>query len=205
MTELKSLAFNCSLKSSSAGEASSTQVLLDQVMAALADHGAPGEVLRALDYGIKPGVTADEGEGDDWPQLRRRVIEADILIIGTPIWLGQPSSVAKRILERMDAFLGEKDDRGRMPTYGKVAFGAVVGNEDGAHHVIAELAQALTEVGFSLPPGGGTYWVGEAMGSVDYKDLDPSPAKIRDWNVMMASNAAHLARLLQAHPYPGMA
>jgi multimeric flavodoxin WrbA len=132
------------------------------------------------------------------------VIDADILVVGTPIWLGQPSSVAKRVLERMDAFLGETDARGRMPSYGKVALAVVVGNEDGAHHTAAELFQALTEVGFTIPAGGVTYWVGEAMGQKEYKDFSKPPKAVAAWTPMLASNAAHLARLLKKKSYPGI-
>jgi multimeric flavodoxin WrbA len=201
--KLTVLALNCSLKTSRSGERSSTDVLLRQMLDALARHGAKGEVVRIADYDIKPGVTSDEGNGDEWPRLRRRVMEADIMLLGSPIWLGQPSSVAKRVLERMDAFLGETDDRGRMPSYGKVAVAVVVGNEDGAHHVAAELFQALAEVGFTIPAGGATYWVGEAMGRTDYKDLNETPKAVADWTPMLASNAAHLARLLKERGYPG--
>jgi multimeric flavodoxin WrbA len=200
---LKVLAFNCTLKKGP--EPSSTDKLLRLMLDALATHGAKGEIVRAVDHDIKPGVTSDEGAGDAWPALRKRVIEADILVIGSPIWLGQPSSVAKRVLERMDAFLGEKDDKGRMPSYGKVAVVAAVGNEDGAHHTAAEVMQALTEVGFTIPAGGATYWVGEAMGSKDFKDLPETPKVVAQWTKMLASNTAHLARLLKASTYPGMA
>lgn len=200
---LKVLALNCTLKTTRKGEASSTDVLLGQLMDALREHGAQGEVIRMADLDIKPGVTSDEGDGDEWPAVLARVREADILVIGSPIWLGQPSSIAKRVLERMDAFLDEKDDKGRMPSYGKVAIAAVVGNEDGAHHVAAELFQALTEVGFTIPAGGATYWVGEAMGSVVYKDLKKTPEAVAQWTPMLASNAAHLARLLKRETYPG--
>ena len=116
--------------------------------------------------------------------------------------MGQPSSIAKRVLERMDAFLGEIDEQGRYPTFGKVAIAAVVGNEDGAHHVCAELYQGLADVGFTIPGGSPPYWVGEAMGSTDYKDLDRTPDKVTETIRTIASNAAHLARLLQARPYP---
>ena len=126
------------------------------------------------------------------------------MIIATPIWLGQPSSVAKRVLERMDAFLSETDDKGRMPSYGKVGLVVVVGNEDGAHHTGAELFQALIEVGFTIPPGGMTYWVGEAMGSKEYKELFKTPKAVADWNPMLASNTVHLARLLKGKNYPGV-
>jgi len=198
---LKALAFNCTLKASPAP--SSTEKLLGELVDALGKFGVSGEIVRAVDYNIKPGVSSDEGDGDDWPDLRRRVLDSNILIVGSPIWLGQPSSVAKRVLERMDAFLGETDDMGRMPSYGKVGIAAVVGNEDGAHHVAAEVLQALLEVGFSAPPGGVTYWVGEAMGSVNYIDLKSTPKAIADWIPMLASNAAHLARVLDASRYPG--
>lgn len=203
-SRLKVLAFNCTLKNSRAGEQSSTEVLLRQVLDAFGEHGASGDIVRAADHNIKPGVSADEGDGDAWPALRQQLLAADILIIGSPIWLGQPSSVAKRVLERMDAFLDEKDDRGRMPTYGKVAIAVIVGNEDGAHHVSAEILQALFEVGFTIPAGGATYWVGEAMGSKEYKEFKKAPKVIAEWNAMLAANAAHLARLLQAEPYPGI-
>jgi multimeric flavodoxin WrbA len=198
------LAFNCSLKSANDKEKSSTDVLLKQLLDAFKKEGARGEIVRAVDCDIKPGVKSDEGEGDAWPALRQRVVDADILVIGTPIWLGQPSSVAKRVLERMDAFLGETDARGRMPSYGKVAVAVVVGNEDGAHHTAAELFQALIEVGFTIPAGGVTYWVGEAMGDKDYKDFAKAPKAVAEWTPMLASNAAHLARLLKNKKYPGI-
>lgn len=199
---LKVLAFNCTLKSS--GEESSTDRLLSQVLDALRQHDVEGEILRIVDYNVKPGVRSDEGEGDAWPELRRKVLDSDIFILGTPIWLGQPSSVCKRVLERMDAFLGETDDRSRMVSYGRVAAVAVVGNEDGAHHVTAELYQGLADVGFTVPANAVTYWVGEAMGSVVYKDLEETPEVVRSATDMLASNTAHLARLLKDKPYPGL-
>jgi multimeric flavodoxin WrbA len=201
---LKVLAFNCTLKSARAKDKSSTEVLLGQLMDALKEHGAKGDVVRAVDHNIKPGVSSDEGEGDDWPALRQRVLNADILIIGTPIWLGQPSSVAKRVMERMDAFLDETDKEGRMPSYGKVGIVVVVGNEDGAHHCAAEIIQALTEVGFTCPPGSVTYWVGEAQGDKVYKDLRTTPKAVAETTAMLASNAAHLARVLKGKSYPGV-
>jgi multimeric flavodoxin WrbA len=202
--ELKVIAFNCTLKSVRKKEESSTEVLIGQLMDALRDRGAKGDVIRAVDHNIKPGVTSDEGEDDDWPALRQRVLNADILIMGTPIWLGQPSSVAKRVMERMDAFLDETDDKGRMPSCGKVGVVVVVGNEDGAHHCAAELIQALTEVGFTCPPGSVTYWVGEAQGDKVYKDLKTTPKAVAETTAMLASNATHLARLLKTSGYPGM-
>jgi multimeric flavodoxin WrbA len=179
-------------------------VLLRQLMDELEQYGAKGAIVRAVDHNIKPGVKSDEGKGDDWPALRQRVVNADILIMATPIWLGQPSSVAKRVMERLDAFLSETDDKGRMPSYGKVGIVVVVGNEDGAHHCAAELIQALTEVGFTSPPGSVTYWVGEAQGDKVYTDLKRTPKAVAETTAMLAANTAHLARLLKKHPYPGM-
>lgn len=196
---LNILAINCTLKSQGA---SSTDRLLKLALAEFGDD-ADFEIVRVAALDIKPGVTSDEGDGDEWPALRAKLMDADVLLIGTPIWLGQPSSVAKRVLERMDAFLDEADEKGRTPAYGKVAAVVVVGNEDGAHHVSAELFQALADVGFTIPAGGPTYWVGEAMGDVDFKDLKKVPDVVDAANRMVGRNAAHLARLLKQSPYPG--
>ena len=103
----------------------------------------------------------------------------------------------------MDAFLGETDEKGRMVSYGKIACVAVVGNEDGAHHVSAELYQALNDVGFTLAANAVSYWVGEAMGSTDYKDLKKTPDKVANATKMMVRNTVHLANLLKENQYPG--
>ena len=201
---LKAIAINCTLKRD-AREPSSTDLMIDIIGAEMAKHGVElTETLRLSSFNILPGVTSDEGAGDDWPDLRRRILAADILIFGTPIWLGQMSSIAKRVLERMDAFLGETDEQGRMPSSGKLAVAAIVGNEDGAHGVTAHLFQALNDEGWTIPAGGACYWVGEAMGKIDFKDLPQVPEKVQQTADMLASNAAHLARLLKGEPYPGM-
>jgi multimeric flavodoxin WrbA len=199
-TGLRAFGMNCTLKQGA--ETSSTQKLLDQLLRALQKHDVEGASVRTVDHDIKLGVKADEGEGDAWPGLRKQILDADILVLATPIWMGQPSSVVKRVLERMDAFLGEIDKQGRYPTFGRVAIVGVVGNEDGAHHVTAELYQALADVGFSIPGGSSAYWVGEAMSSVNYVDLDRTPKAVGDTIKTLASNAAHLAKLLKQHPYP---
>jgi multimeric flavodoxin WrbA len=200
MATLKALALNCTLKASPAE--SSCELLLSQILEQLAEHDIEGEAVRVVDLEIKPGVSSDEGEGDDWPALRRRILEADILVLGTPVWLGHQSSVCQRVLERLDAFLGEEDDRGRMISYDRVAAVAVVGNEDGAHHIFAELAQGLSDEGFTIPPEGSVYWVGEAMSGVDYKDKSPTPEATATATKTLARNAAHLAKVLKDDPYP---
>jgi hypothetical protein len=114
--------------------------------------------------------------------------------LGTPIWLGHPASVCQRLLERLDAFLGEEDERGRMVSYDRVACVAVVGNEDGAHHVFAELAQGLSDEGFTIPAEGSVYWVGEAMQAVDFKDKSPTPEAVVTATKTLARNAARIWR-----------
>lgn len=198
---LEAIALNCTLKGSRSP--SSTEKILQDCLGALSKHGVSGSIVRVADHDVKPGVSSDEGPGDAWPAIRARVLASDILIIGTPIWLGQPSSIAKRVLERMDAFLSETDDLGRMVSYGRVATVAVVGNEDGAHHVSAELYQALSDVGFTIPANAVTYWVGEAMKGTDFQDLEATPETTQKATEMMARNAVHLAQLLKASPYPG--
>lgn len=200
---LKAIAFNATLKSTGNSEKSSTDRMIGLIAAELKKFDVATETIRLADFNIKPGVTSDEGEGDDWPALRRKVLDADILVLGTPIWMGQPSSIAKRVLERMDAFLEETDDQGRMVSYGRVAAVAVVGNEDGAHHVSAELYQALNDVGFTIPANAVAYWVGEAMGSVNFIDLEEIPDVVTTTVEMLARNTAHLAGLLKANAYPG--
>ncbi|AYM66004.1 NAD(P)H-dependent oxidoreductase [Agrobacterium fabrum] len=200
---LTAIALNATLKPSASPEGSSTEKLLQLIIRELAGHDIRTETVRLADFNVKPGVSSDEGEGDAWPAIRRKILDADILLLGTPIWLGQPSSVCKRLLERMDAFLGETDDQERIVSYGKVAAVAVVGNEDGAHHVSAELFQALNDVGFTIPANAVAYWVGEAMGSKDFIDLDETPEAVETMIGMLVRNTVHLAGLLKNAQYPG--
>ena len=201
---LSAIAINCTLKRSG-GEPSSTDKMIGIIAGELAKHDVTlSETIRIADHDIKPGVTSDEGPGDAWPDIRKRILASDILIFGTPIWLGQPSSLAKRVLERMDAFFSETDDRGRMPSFGKVVVAGIVGNEDGAHHVTAELLQALNDTGWTAASQAACYWVGEAMHKTDFEDLPQVPENVQGLAGILAANAAHLANLLQAHPYPGV-
>ncbi|MFC7534032.1 flavodoxin family protein [Actinoplanes sp. GCM10030250] len=200
MTTLKALVLCCSLKPSPAP--SSSELLGREVLTALADHDVDGEVVRIVDHDVRFGVSTDEGDGDEWPAIREKILAAQILIVSTPIWMGQPSSVCKMVLERLDAELSETDDQGRLLTYGKAAAVTVVGNEDGAHHVTAEVFQALNDVGFTIPAAASTYWVGEAMGSVDYSDAGPKPDTTGKATATLATNVAHVARLMATQPYP---
>lgn len=201
--KLKALLINCTLKEEK--EDSSTGLLLSQIRHSLSAHEVESDLVHATSFNIKPGVKHDEGSQDEWPMIKKKVDDAQILVLGTPIWMGQPSSVVKRVMERLNAYLDDTDDLGRMKTYGKVACVAVVGNEDGAHHTSAEVYQALNDVGFSLAPNAITYWVGEAMQGKDYKDhRGGTPEKTANATAMMCRNAVHLAALLKEQQYPGV-
>ncbi|MEU9237595.1 flavodoxin family protein [Streptomyces subrutilus] len=199
-TPLRAVALVCTLSPSPAP--SSSQLLAEQTMAALAEHGVTGHTIRIADHDVKSGVKTDLGDGDAWPRIRETILGCDILVLSTPIWLGHPSSIAQRVMERLNADISETDDEGRMLTYGKVAAVCVVGNEDGAHKVSADLFQGLNDVGFSLAPNAVTYWVGEAMQGTDYQDLDKTPEKTAGTTATLAANTAHLARSLKAAPFP---
>lgn len=198
-TPLKALMFTCSLKPSP--EESSAEKLAREIAAELAGYSVTSTIIRAVDYDIRPGVNTDMGDGDAWPELRQQMLEADIVIIATPTWVGHMSSVAQRIVERLDAELSETDSEGRLLTFGKVAAVAVVGNEDGAHKITADLFQAFNDVGFTIPAGGSVYWNGEAMHRTDYIDLKETPEKVAQTTKTLAANAVHLARTLKRTPY----
>ncbi|MFD5728237.1 flavodoxin family protein [Streptomyces sp. NPDC058368] len=196
----RALALVCTLSPSP--KPSSSQLLADQIMAELAGLGVKGETVRIADHDVRPGIAQDMGGGDEWPGLREKVMAADILLLATPIWLGHPASHCQRVLERLNADISETDDEGRQLPYGKVGMVAVVGNEDGAHKVSADVFQGLNDLGFTLAPGAVSYWVGEAMHGTDYQDLEETPDIVRSTTHQMALNAAHLARVLAESPYP---
>jgi multimeric flavodoxin WrbA len=198
--KLTALSLVCSLKPSPAP--SSSQLIAEHVQAELQKYGVANETVRVVDHDIKPGVEKDMGDGDEWPAIRDRVLAADILVFATPTWMGQTPSVGQRVLERLDAELAETDDEDRPILLGKVALVAVVGNEDGAHHIVADVFQALNDVGFTIPAQGCTYWNGPAMGKTDYNDLDEVPESTASATANAARNAAHLARALKASKYP---
>ena len=200
MADLTAIALICSLTPSPGP--SSSELLARHVLNELHTHGVGTTSLRVVDHNMMPGVQIDMGDGDAWPGIRDSILAADILVLATPIWMGHPCSLAQRVIERLDADLSETDDAGRPIMYGKVAIVAVVGNEDGAHKVNADMQQALNDVGFTIPAQGGTYWVGEAMHTVDYKDLDNVPEKTAATTAAAARNAAHLAQALTTSPYP---
>ena len=192
-SDLTCLVLTCTLKPSPAD--SSWQLLGSQVLAAFADLGVEGSMERVVDHDVRFGVTTDEGDGDAWPTLREKLLAADVLVVVTPIWLGQPSSVCKMVLERLDAELGgdrrrgpadhvrqgrrrrRRRQRGRRPPRGRRA-----------------ASRRSATSGSRSRPSGATYWVGEAMQAVDYRDLPPTPEKTEARLVALARHATHLAQ-----------
>lgn len=197
---LKAVVLNCSLKASP--EPSNTQALAEVVGATLWEHGAAVESVRLADLHIPPGVKTDLGGGDEWPQVHERLLGAGILIFASPTWVGRPSSLAQRALERMDAMLSETDREGRPVAYNRVAGVVVTGNEDGAHHVISEISGALADIGYTIPGQAWTYWhLGPGPGP-DYLDEEKGRAWSHKTGRAMASNLAAVARALAANPIP---
>jgi multimeric flavodoxin WrbA len=200
MPNLTALALVCTLKPTPAP--SSSALMASQILAELETHGVAGSAIRVVDFDVRPGVEKDMGDGDEWPHIREQVLAADVIVVVSPTWMGQATSVAQRVLERLDAELGETDAAGRPILFDKVAVVGVVGNEDGAHHITSQLMQALNDVGFTIPAQGGTYWNGEAMHKVDYLDLKRVPDETAAATKTVAANAAHLATALAASGYP---
>ena len=197
---LKAAVLVCTLKRSP--EESSADKLAHDLGAEFEKLNVELEYVRLVDHVIKPGVELDMKNGDEWPSIRQKIIESDILIIATPTWVGQMSSELLRAIERLDAELSETDDEGRYQTYPKVAAVAIVGNEDGAHKITADVLQALNDVGFTWAANAATYWNGEAMHTTDYMELKEIPEKVASANKMVAANTTHLARLLKGANYP---
>jgi multimeric flavodoxin WrbA len=198
--ELTAIALVCTLKKTP--EPSSSELLASQILEQLKSHGVEGESVRLVDSHIAFGVTTDEGDGDEWPSIRAKILAADIVIVAAPTWVGQLASPGVQLLERLDAELSETDDKGRPSMYDKVAVVGVVGNEDGAHHITSQLFQGLGDIGFTIPSQGATYWNDVAMGGRDYKDLPETPEAVAAATKALAANAAHLASLLKASNYP---
>lgn len=197
---MQALVLNCTLKPSP--ERSNTEALAREVIGALEQHDVDCELVRVIDHDVRPGVSSDEGNGDQWPQIREKVVNAEILVLATPTWLGRPSSVAQRVLERMDAMLSEQDDEGRPVAYNRVAGVVVTGNEDGAHHVISELSGGLVDIGYTVPGQAWTYWNRGPGPGDSYLDSDEGKDWSRSTGRAAAQNLAAVARALAEQPIP---
>ncbi|OPC79679.1 NADPH-dependent FMN reductase [Embleya scabrispora] len=195
---MRALVINCTLKPSP--QDSNTHALASVVLDALRGHGVEVDEVRAVDFDIKPGVESDMGPGDQWPPILEKVLAARILVVASPTWLGRPSSVAQRVLERLDALIAQTDDDGVPIAYNRVAGVVVTGNEDGAHHVISEITGALGDIGYTIPGQAWTYWhLGPGPGA-DYLDDDRGHAWAHKTGRAMAANLVGVARALDARP-----
>jgi multimeric flavodoxin WrbA len=198
---LSALGLNCTLKASP--EVSHTEALMNRVLGILGDHGVETDLIRPVDYAIKFGVTSDEGDGDEWPQVLERIKAADILLMGTSIWFGHRNAVAQMVIERLDGTYNERNDAGQYPLYNKVAGVVVTGNEDGAHGCAESILFNMTHLGCAIPPNADTYWVGDAGPGPSYLDAGgPDHAYTQRTSSWCAHNLLHLARILRDSPIP---
>jgi multimeric flavodoxin WrbA len=197
---VRALVLNCSLKPSP--NESNTDQLADVVVDALQQENVDVDRVRLADLTIKPGVSSDEGTGDDWPGIRQQLVDSEILVVATPTWLGRPSSIAQRMLERMDALLSETDDENRPVAYNRVAGVVVTGNEDGAHHVISEISGALADIGYTIPGQAWTYWNKGPGPGPSYSETEEGHEWSAKTGRAMASNLVAVAKALAANPIP---
>jgi multimeric flavodoxin WrbA len=172
-SDLRALFLNCTLKPSSA-EPSNTEALIDNSVAIMTANGVAVETIRLADHVIPPGVQPDMTEHgfdrDDWPEIQRRVLDADILVLGTPIWLGEKSSICTRAIERLYGYSGQLNDAGQWIYYGRVGGVLVTGNEDGIKHVAMNALYSLQHLGYVIPPQADAGWIGEAGPGPSYAD-----------------------------------
>ncbi len=214
-SELTALFINCSIKKDAAK--SHTQRLLNRVAGIMRQEGIFVEQLYALDHTIafgmiKDGDVEDPQQKDDWPVIQQKIDRADILVIGTPIWLGVKSSVATHVIERMYAYSGDQNAKGQYIYYGKVGGCVVTGNEDGAKHCAMDILYALSHIGYTIPPQADAAWLGEVGPGPSYGDtmwggmpIDDSETPIGYDNeftnkhaTFMAWNLMHMAALLKS-------
>lgn len=201
-SDLKALFLNCSLKTSA--EPSNTQALMDNSIAIMRENGVSVGTIRLTDHVIPPGVQEDMSEHgfdrDDWPEIQRQVFDADILIIGTPIWLGEKSSVCTQAIERLYGYSGNLNDDGQWVYYGRVGGVLITGNEDGIKHVAMNVLYSLQHLGYTIPPQVDAGWIGEAGPGPSYADegsggfeneFTQRNTTFMTWNLM------HLAAMLK--------
>lgn len=200
MRSLKALILNATLKSSE--EKSHTEALAEKVQEIYKDEKIDSEIIRLADYNIAYGISPDMGEGDEWPLIFEKVKESDILIIGTPLWLGEKSSIATLAIERLYGNSGETNDKGQAIYYNKVGGVIVTGNEDGAKHASASVLYGLSHIGLVIPPNVDAYWVGEAGPGPSYIDAGQDNDFTKKHVEMLAYNTIHMAKTLRSNPIP---
>ncbi|HEX9765599.1 MAG TPA: flavodoxin family protein [Nitriliruptorales bacterium] len=205
-SDLRAVYINCTLKPSPA--LSHTQVLGDRSIAIMQANGVEVTSIRAVDhdiaFGVYPDMTEHGWDHDGWPSIQEQVMAADILVLMTPIWLGEKSSVCSQVIERLYGFSGELNDRGQYAYYGKVGGVLVTGNEDGIKHVAMGTLYALQHLGYTIPPQADAGWIGEAGPGPSYGDEREEGGPVGFDNdftnrntTFMTWNLLHLARILK--------
>ena len=207
-SDLRALYINCTLTRSP--DASHTQTLMDRSIAVMETNGVSVTTIRAIDHNIPPGVWPDMREhgweADDWPAICEQVMGADILVLGTPIWLGDKSSVCTKVIERLYGNSSLLNDRGQYAYYGRVGGCLVTGNEDGIKHCAMNILYSLQHLGYTIPPQADAGWIGEAGPGPSYGDDDGEGGRVGVDNdftnrntAFMAWNLMHLAKMLKDH------
>ena len=202
-SDLKAVFINTTLKSTAQGE-SHTERLMRNAMAIMETNGVEVDLLRAADhqiaFGVQPDMREHGADRDDWPEIFwPKIRDADILVIGTPLWLGEESSLCRVIIERLYAHSGQRNDRGQYIFYGKVGGCVVTGNEDGVKHASMTCLYAMQHVGYTIPPQADCGWIGEVGPGKSYgddgagydNDFTKRNTTFMTWNLM------HMARMLK--------
>lgn len=203
-SDLKALFINCTLKRSP--ELSHTEGLLEVSKLIMERTGVSVEVIRAVDFdiaaGVWPDMTQRGWEKDDWPEIFKEVMAADILVLCSPIWLGEKSSVCQRVIERLYGQSGELNQDGQYAYYGRVGGCVITGNEDGIKHCGMGILYSLQHLGFTIPPQADAGWIGEVGPGPSYLD-EGSGGPQNDFTqrniTFMTWNLMHLARMLKAN------
>jgi multimeric flavodoxin WrbA len=201
-SDLKALYLNCTLKPSP--KQSHTRGLIDVSAAIMRENDVDVEILRPADYdipqGVYPDMTEHGFETDDWPEIQQKVMDADILVLGSPIWLGERSSTCSKVIERLYASSGDLNDDGQYAYYDRVGGCIVTGNEDGVKQVSTSVLYALQHIGYLIPPQADAGWIGEAGPGPSYLD-EGSGGPENDFTqrntTFLTWNLMHMGRMLK--------
>ena len=207
-TGLNALFINCSIKKDKTQ--SHTQFLLDKVAQIMTTEGVDVSHIYALDHTIAFGMIKDgqdDGLKDEWPEIQEKIMAADILVLGSPIWLGTKSSIATLVIERMYAYSGDRNEKGQYLYYGKTGGCVITGNEDGIKHCSMDMLYALQHIGYTIPPQADCGWIGEAGPGPSYGDKvegsDIPMGFANDFTnrnaTFMAWNLMHMAQMLKSN------
>jgi len=201
-SKLKAIFINCTLKKSP--RKSHTDGLMQVSKKIMEKEGVQVDEIRLIDHNVPVGVYPDMTEygekSDEWPALFKRIFEADIIVVGTPIWLGEKSSVTQKLIERLYAMSGKTNEKGQYMFYGKVGGTIITGNEDGVKHCAMGILYALQHIGYSIPPQADAGWIGEVGPGPSYLDKESNAINNNFTNrntTFMTYNLMHLANTLK--------